>query len=141
MSAADPDPRSSLPSAVKRILAIDGDESVATSVRKLVATHPCDVDWARDDAEGLRMIEASSDKPYNVIFVDLRFVTSSKSALSPLLRLAKPQLPMITTHPLGYDTSVSLVKARSLGISLFVYKPFRVDHFFSVINQLVRSRQ
>lgn len=139
-----PAPNTGLPapwsSHVQRLLVADSDESVVASARQLLASYPCDIDWAQNDVEALAMIDAASPgRRYDVILVDLPLALKSDSALLPLVQTAGQRLPIVLTCQLGYDKGVSLVKARSMGLAWFLYKPLVARQLFEVIGRVVES--
>lgn len=140
MPDADPVLREPWPFDVQRILVVDRDESFVASIKQLMASHPCNVDWAQDDSEALAMIDkARLSQCYDVILADHLEVLKSGSALWPMIKVDGNRLPIVLTCSFGYNFDASMVKLRQMGVRVSLYKPFKVEQFFEAVSRIRHS--
>jgi len=125
--------------AGKRILVVDADEQVRVAAHCLLERNGCVVETARDGAEATSMVRAAGSEDYDVIIADIRLPDMSGYQLYLRLREILEHVPIVLMTGFGYDPGHSIVKARQAGISLVLFKPFRVDQLLDTVERaLVR---
>ena len=125
--------------AGRRILVVDADEQVRVAAHCLLERNGCIVETARDGAEAASMVRAAGDEDYDVIISDIRLPDMSGYQLFLRLSEILDHVPMVLMTGFGYDPGHSIVKARQAGISLVLFKPFRVDQLLDTVERALVS--
>ncbi len=115
-----------------RVLVADSDERVRRSAHSLLGRFGCTVETARDGREAQTMARLSS---YDAILADIRLPDVSGYDMFCSLRQVQPHTRVILMTAYGYDPSHSIVKARQEGLTVVLYKPFRVDQLLDALQK------
>jgi CheY-like chemotaxis protein len=125
----------------RRILVVDADESVRSAAHELLDRFQCFVETAHDGAEARSMVRnLGPDAQYDVIISDLRLPDMSAHELLLKLREVSDHVPLVLMTGFGYDRDHVRVKCSREGVTLTLYKPFRLDQLVSAIEQVVSAR-
>lgn len=125
--------------AGRRVLVVDADDQVRSAAHSLLERYGCTVEAARDAAEAVSLVRASSGEAYDVIFADIRLPDMSGYELLLKLREIIDPVPLVLMTGFGYDPGHSIVKARQAGIDLVLYKPFRIDQLLDIVDRAVTA--
>ncbi len=118
----------------KRILLADADEAVRQAAHALLERYGCTVEAVASGAEAIAMARVS---PYDVFICDIRLPDMCGYDIFRALREIQPETPVILMSGFGYDPSHSIVRARRLGLTSVLYKPFRVDRLIAAIESVL----
>jgi CheY-like chemotaxis protein/PAS domain-containing protein len=126
----------------RRILVVDADESVRSAAHELLDRFQCFVETAHDGAEARSMVRnLGPDAQYDVIISDLRLPDMSAHELLLKLREVTDYVPLVLMTGFGYDRDHTRVKCSREGVTLTLYKPFRLDQLVGAIEQTVEARE
>jgi CheY-like chemotaxis protein len=118
-----------------RILLVDADEAVRRSAHVLLGQEGAIIETAALGHEALALARQAS---YSVALVDIRLPDLDGFETFTRLREVQPDLPVILMTGFGYDPSHAIVKARQAGMLTALYKPFRADRLYEVVEQVAR---
>ena len=116
-----------------RILVIDDEEDIRNMLRHMLESANHQVDVASD---GQRGIECYRETPADLIITDI--VMPGKDGLETIreLRRSDPEVRIIAMAGYGEE---SLPRARELGASHTVHKPFQIEDFLQVVERLLEK--
>ena len=116
---------------MKKALVIDDDESVSRLIEKLLIEKETLVDIAYDGRAGIMKIK---EKYYDIIFLDVIMPgLGGKQVLGILNRLEK-SIPVIIVS--GHLTKDSLIQLKEMGVIGFLSKPFNIEKFYNMVDQV-----
>lgn len=118
----------------KRILVVDGDESVRRAAHSLLGRFGCEVETAHNGDEALLMARSFH---YDAVLVDIRLPDMNGYECFVRLREIHEHLEVILMTGFGYDPAHCIVKARQQGVKSVLYKPFRLDQLVSEVEKAV----
>ena len=78
--------------------------------------------------------------PYDVVAVDVELSKIDGEDLFVRIHERFPDLPMILLKGFGYDAGHRLVRARQMGLRVFLYKPFRIERLVESLEDAVFRR-
>lgn len=122
----------------KRILVVDGDESVRRAAHELLGRYGCEVETAHNGEESFLMVRSVQ---YHCVIADIRLEDMTGFDCFKTLKEIHEHLPVVLMTGFGYDPTHSIVKARQMGLKAVLYKPFRLDQLLSVIEDAVSSAE
>jgi FixJ family two-component response regulator len=112
----------------KRVLAIDDEQIVLNSIRRILGQAGFDVETTLSGRQGL---EWALNKTYDVVLTDIRMPDIGGMIVLRDIKRAKPEMPvMIIT---GYANVQSAVQAMKLGAADYVEKPFTPDQLLKAV--------
>ncbi|MGA2032615.1 MAG: response regulator [Thermoguttaceae bacterium] len=125
----------------RRVLVADADEHVRSAAHALLDRYGCTVETARDGAEAIYMVHASTDDGYDVIIADIRLPDMNGYELMLKLQELMEPVPLVLMTGFGWDPGHSIVNARKAGLPAWaiLYKPFRLDQLLSAVEQIIQS--
>jgi DNA-binding NtrC family response regulator len=124
-----------------RILFIDDDADVLTSVRLLLGRHEMEAMTARSPAEGLQLLAAA---PVDAILLDLNFTRGATTGdeglrcLADILEQDREAVVVVVTGHSGINIAVAAMRA---GASDFVTKPWSNERLVTTIRTAVELRR
>lgn len=118
----------------KRILVVDGDDSVLTSAHELLDRQNCVVEAVRSGQEACQMARSHH---YDVVLADIRLPDMNGFDCFCNIQEIDDRLPIILMTGFGYDAGHVIVKARQRGLKAVLYKPFRRDQLLSEVEKAV----
>ena len=120
----------------KRILVVDGDESVRSAAHELLGRFGCDVETATTGEDAFLMVRSFH---YDTVIADIRLSDMTGFECFLQIRQIHEHLPVILMTGFGYDPTHSIVKARQHGLKSVLYKPFRLDQLLSEVETAVSA--
>ena len=121
----------------KRVLVVDADTQIRLLAHQLLLKLQCEADTAGDAREALGLLRSIA---YDVVAVDIELAKVDGEDLFVKIHERFPKLPMVLLKGFGYDAGHRLVRARQMGLKVFLYKPFRIDRLAeSLEDALFRS--
>jgi len=117
---------------VKKILAIDDEQIVLNSVRRILGHGEYEVETALSGRQGL---EWALSKSYDVVLTDVRMPDLGGMLILRDIKRAKPSLPVIILT--GYANVQTAMQAMKLGAAEYVEKPFTPDQLLKAVKTAV----
>ncbi len=117
----------------RKVLVVDDEVVVASSVRRSLSRRGFHVDEAFTSREALQRILTEM---YDLVLLDIRMPDGSGLELLPKIKQYRPQLPVVMVT--GYASIDSAVDAIRQGASDYVAKPFTPDEILSTANRAIR---
>jgi DNA-binding NtrC family response regulator len=111
-----------------KVLAIDDEDIVLKSVKKILAEENYEVDVSSSGRQG---IDWAIDRPYDVVLTDIRMPDIGGMRVLRDIKRAKPSLAVIMIT--GYASVQSAVQAMKLGAADYLEKPFTPDQLLKAV--------
>ena len=120
---------------LKNILVIDDEELIIRSLKKLLEKNGFSVFVAKNGQDGIAMSDVEN---FNLIIADIRMpgmngVETVQSIYDNLKQSNLKKIPVIFIT--GYADNDVELKARALGATSYIYKPFDINEFISVVKK------
>jgi response regulator RpfG family c-di-GMP phosphodiesterase len=118
----------------EKILVLDDEQSVTKLIRLILS------------AEGYVVVELNDSmkiedqllySPFNLVIVDLRMPKRDGLEVLRIIRMSKPQLPVIMLT--GHGSIETAVEATKLGAAEFLTKPFEPNDLIYAVNKHARA--
>ena len=119
-----------------RILLVEDDQILGSSLKKAFEKHAYGVDWFRDGESGL---SATRSSEYAVAILDVNLPKMSGFDIVRAVRLRGDKLPILMLTAL--DSIKSRVEGLDEGADDYLVKPFDLDELFARVRALVRRRE
>jgi DNA-binding response OmpR family regulator len=119
----------------KRILIIDDDQDLTSSLMEIMLEEGYEVDIANNGREGIRK---QSQNPYNLIITDI--IMPEEDGLEVIMWVKKtdPNTKLIAISGGGYfDSREYLIMAKELGASVILCKPFEISTLVASVKKLL----
>ncbi len=121
----------------KRVLFVDGDESIRRAAHELLERYGCNVETAHNGDASCLMLRQFH---YDTVVADIRLDDMTGYECFCRLREINEEVPIILMTSFGYDPSHSIVQARQTGsLKAVLYKPFRLDQLLIELEAAVDS--
>ena len=120
--------------AGKRVLVVDGDESMRLEAHKVLDPQHCNVEAVGSGTLACQMMRSHT---YDVVLADIRLPDMNGFECFTALRQIDRHTPIIFMTGFGWDASHSIVRARQEGLKSVLYKPFRVEQLLNEVEQAV----
>ena len=122
----------------KKILVIDDEGLVTTSLRQLLHKSGYDVDIANNGHVAMEKVKAND---FDLIISDIRMpeingVEVIKGIREYLKQEARPSVPEILIT--GYASKENLEESKKLKVADYIYKPFNIKDFLEVVKKNVK---
>ncbi|MDQ0455748.1 response regulator transcription factor [Rhizobium paknamense] len=118
-----------------RILLVEDDNILGSSLKKAFEKHAYGVDWFRDGEAGL---EATRDNAYDALILDVNLPKMNGFDVVRALRGRGDRLPILMLTAL--DSVKNRVEGLDEGADDYLVKPFDLDELLARIRALVRRR-
>ncbi len=115
-----------------KILAIDDEDIVLQSVRRVLADF--EVDLASSGRQGL---EWALSREYDLVLTDIRMPELGGMRILRDIKRSKPSLPVVIFT--GYATVQSAVQAMKLGAADYLEKPFTPDLLLATVGKALEQ--
>jgi len=112
------------------ILVIDDEKIVLDSCRKILGSEGFKVESVSTVDDALLALEKG---PFHLLLVDIKMPRHDGLYLTNLLRERGVLIPIVVMS--GYTTAETMEKARSMGATVFLPKPFTPDELLGAIRQ------
>jgi nitrogen-specific signal transduction histidine kinase/CheY-like chemotaxis protein len=134
-------PKSAPPKPPKKgsehITIIDDEPAILKIAEQLLAHLGYHISTFEDPLEAMDRIAAQQLQP-DVVVTDLTMPGITGDQLAPKLKQIQPELPVILCT--GYRESITLEKARELGIHSLLMKPFTMNSLTEAVKQALEDR-
>lgn len=128
--------RVELENPLAKILAVDDEEIVLDSLRKMLALAGYSIDTVESGSEALGLI---SRRDYDFVFTDLKMPGMDGVEVTKAVRHLRPDIDVIIIT--GYGTIDSAVETVQLGAMDYVEKPFTEDELLGFVKTALIKRQ
>ena len=118
------------------ILAVDDEEIVLDSLRKMLALAGYSIDTVESGAEAVGLI---SRRDYDFVFTDLKMPGMDGVEVTKAVRHLRPDIDVIIIT--GYGTIESAVETVQVGAMDYVEKPFTEDELLGFVGKALIKRQ
>jgi CheY-like chemotaxis protein len=118
------------------ILAIDDEEIVLDSFRKILVLDGFSVDTVESGPEALMLVKR---KDYDFVFTDLKMPGMDGVEVTKAVKHLRPDIDVIVIT--GYATIETAVETMKYGAMDYVQKPFTEDELTSFVNKFLIKRQ
>ena len=115
-----------------KVLAIDDEQVVLDSIRKVLEEEGIDVYTAIESKKGL---EQAIENDFDLVMTDIRMPVIGGMRILRDTKRAKPSLPVVIFT--GYATVQSAVQAMKLGASDYIEKPFTPDMLVTTVKKVL----
>jgi DNA-binding NtrC family response regulator len=117
----------------KRVLAIDDEQIVLDSVRRILSEENCAVDTTLNGREG---IQWATQRSYDLVLTDVRMPDLSGKIVLREIKRVKPTLPVVIVS--GYATVSSAIQCMRLGAAHVLEKPFTPEELSQVVQSVLK---
>jgi CheY-like chemotaxis protein len=119
-----------------RILAVDDEEIVLDSLRKMLALAGYSIDTVQSGPEALGLI---SRRDYDFVFTDLKMPGMDGVEVTKAVKHLRPDIDVVIIT--GYGTIESAVETVQFGAMDYIEKPFTEDELLGFVNKARIKRQ
>ncbi len=119
-----------------KVLAIDDEQIVLDSIRKILLAEGFEVDLSLNSREGL---EWTNTRDYDIVLTDIRMPEIGGMRVLRDVKRIKPSLPVVIIT--GYATVTGAVQAMKLGASDYIEKPFTPEGLLASLNKALQKAE
>jgi len=119
-----------------KVLAIDDEQIVLDSIRKILLAEGFEVDLSLNSREGL---EWANTRDYDIVLTDIRMPEIGGMRVLRDVKRIKPSLPVVIIT--GYATVTGAVQAMKLGASDYIEKPFTPEGLLASLNKALQKAE
>jgi len=119
-----------------RILAVDDEEIVLASFRKILVLAGYSIDTVEKGPEALGLVQKHN---YDFVFTDLKMPDMDGIEVTKAVKHLRPDVDVIVIT--GYATIESAVETMKYGAMDYVQKPFTEDELVTFVNKALIRRQ
>ncbi len=119
-----------------RLLLVEDDKILGSSLKKALEKHAYGVDWFQDGESGLAALENSD---FEVVILDINLPRMSGLEILKATRQRKNMLPVLLLT--ARDTSSHKVEGLDSGADDYLVKPFDLDELLARLRALIRRRE
>jgi CheY-like chemotaxis protein len=130
--ANEPFEKRPLPTGTERILVIDDEQLIANMEKEMLNTLGYKVVAKTNSIEALMLFQEAPDN-FDLVITDITMPGMAGDRLAQKILELRSDIPIIMCT--GYNKSITEEKAKSIGISDYILKPFRM----SVLADTVRK--
>lgn len=128
--------RVNIDSPKARILAVDDEEIILDSFRKILVVGGYAVDTVESGKEAVGLVRKND---YDFVFTDLKMPEMDGLDVAKAVKHLRPDIDVIIIT--GYATVESAVDAMKFGVMDYVQKPFTEDELLDFVNKTLIRRQ
>ncbi len=128
--------RAAMPRTTERILVIDDETNIRSTLAEFMALSGYEVDTAPSGAAGMDLL---GSRTFDLVLLDLRMPGMDGIAVTEWIRETHPDVPVIVMT--GHATVESTIKALRLGAYDYVQKPFTLDEMERTIGNCLERRR
>ena len=129
--------------AGKTILLAEDQEINAEIAMDFLEMTSCDVEWAKDGAEAVKMLEESPDGYYSLLLTDIRMpVMDGYEATKKIRASSRPyvrDIPIVAMSANAFAEDV--MSSKRAGMNDHMAKPIDIEALVKVLDTYVRDRQ
>jgi len=119
-----------------RILAVDDEEVILSSFRKILVLAGFSIDTVEKGSEALGLIRKND---YDFVFTDLKMPGMDGVELTKAVKHLRPDIDVIVIT--GFASIETAVETVSFGAMAYIEKPFTEDELLAFVNKALIKRQ
>jgi two-component system, sensor histidine kinase SagS len=124
-----------------RILVVDDEPNLRTTIQDILRKYQADVFVAASGAEGIAVLDAQGDDClFDLVISDIKMPDKSGYDVFAAARRRCTHVPVILMTGFGYDPNHSIVRASQEGLQAVLFKPFKVDQLLAEIHKALQHR-
>jgi len=124
----------------KRVLVVDGDESIRCAAHTLLEPHDCVVETAQRGSEAEALFRCGQrDLNYHAVISGVKLPDMSGFDLMMKLKTMVEPVPLILSKEYGYDSDHTVVKCRQAGLhpGALIIKPFKDRQVLDTLETII----
>ena len=115
----------------QRVLIVDDDKLIGKSLEKLLTLKGLEAEYVEEPQKAFLSL---NKKEFDIALIDLNMPAANGIDLASLIMKAHPLISTIIMT--GGGCVEDYMRAQSIGIRDFIYKPFEFDMFFRMIQDI-----
>jgi DNA-binding NtrC family response regulator len=119
-----------------KILIVDDDETIRTTMKAILEEEGYKVDLAGDGKEG---IQKTNERAYNVALLDIRLPDMEGVQLLKLMKETLPRTRKIMVT--GYPSTQNAIEALNKNADAYIIKPVDIEQLLSTIKEQLRLQE
>jgi len=119
-----------------RLLLVEDDRTLGSSLKKALEKHAYGVDWIKDGESALIALQ---DSDFEVAILDINLPKMSGLEVLKLTRQKKNPIPILLLT--ARDTALQKVEGLDSGADDYLVKPFDLDELLARLRALARRRE
>lgn len=119
-----------------RLLLVEDDKIIGSSLKKALEKHAYGVDWLQDGEAALAALQDSS---FEAVILDINLPRMNGLDVLKTLRQKKNMLPILLLT--ARDTTLHKVEGLDSGADDYLVKPFDLDELLARLRALIRRRE
>ena len=119
-----------------RLLLVEDDNMLGSSLKKALEKHAYGVDWVQDGESALSSIE---DSPFAAVLLDVNLPKLSGIEVLKALRAKKNKIPVLMLT--ARDTAMQKVEGLDSGADDYLVKPFDLEELLARLRALIRRSE
>jgi len=123
-------------SKTRKVLVVDDDAVVGRSITRVLGDRGYQV---RETLDGREALEELDERPYDLVFTDIRMPGMDGIEVATRLRASHPEVPVVVIT--GYGTEDNERRAREVGVAEFLRKPLSPETIVESAERAIRERQ
>lgn len=123
--------------AGKRVLVVDDEELIRTTIRDVLHPYGCQIDLAADGRQAQDMIAAAN---YDLVISDIKMPCATGYQVFAAAKARCSQTQVILMTGFGYDPNHSIVKANREGLKTVLMKPFKAKKLLEECRTALQAR-
>ena len=119
-----------------RLLLVEDDKMLGSSLKKALEKHAYGVDWVQDGESALLSIE---DSPFSAVVLDINLPKLSGMDVLKTIRSHKNKIPVLVLT--ARDTAMQKVEGLDSGADDYLVKPFDLEELLARLRALIRRSE
>jgi DNA-binding NtrC family response regulator len=119
-----------------RILIVDDDETIRTTMKAILEEEGYNVDLAGNGKEG---IQKTNERAYNIALLDIRLPDMEGVQLLKLMKETLPRTRKIMVT--GYPSTQNAIEALNKNADAYLIKPVDIEKLLSTIKEQLRLQE
>ncbi len=119
----------------KKILVVDDDTALAEMCKELLKSYGYDAEAAYSGKDALTKAKNSD---YSIVISDLNMPEMNGLELLKKIKLLDNRIDVVIMS--GYGTDMNAIKAKKLGATDFIAKPFERDELALIVNKILQTQ-
>jgi len=123
----------------KKILLVDDDKDFCFLIRMMLKKTKAHIQFAYNGEEAIQFMQQESDKPIDLILLDIQMPLISGYTVIDVLQKKYPTIPVMAVTAFGMTGERE--KCLRLGFDEYLAKPFEEKEFLSLILRLLNLKK
>ena len=119
-----------------RVLLVEDDNMLGSSLKKALEKHAYGIDWVQDGESALSSLE---DSPFSAVILDVNLPKLSGIEVLKALRAKRNKIPVLILT--ARDTAMQKVEGLDSGADDYLVKPFDLEELLARLRALIRRSE